>query len=58
MGRKRTEPLGAAEIEVVTTMVALAADTLDEEALAEWVRAHAKEKGAASGLQVSPPGRP
>lgn len=50
--------LEAAEVEVVTTMVALAAGTLDEEALAEWVRARAKEKGAASGLQVSPPGRP
>lgn len=38
--------LKAEEVDVVTTMVALAAGALDEEALAEWVRAHANEKGA------------
>ncbi|MHB0981293.1 MAG: hypothetical protein ACYC5Q_14705 [Thermoleophilia bacterium] len=43
---------------MATTMVALAAGTLDEEELAEWVRARAKDKGAESVLQVSPPGSP
>jgi death-on-curing protein len=50
--------LKAEEVDVVTTMVALAAGALDQEMLAQWIRAHANEKGAESALQVSPPGPP
>jgi death-on-curing protein len=34
----------AAEAEVVTTMVALASGTLDEDALASWIRLHTRER--------------
>ena len=34
----------AAETEVVTTMVALASGTLDEDALADWIRLHTGER--------------
>ena len=35
----------AAEAEVVTTIVALAAGAIDEDALAEWIRRHTIERG-------------
>jgi death-on-curing protein len=34
----------AAETEVVTTMVALASGTLDEDALADWIRLHTEKR--------------
>lgn len=34
----------AAETEVVTTMVALASGTLDEDALADWIRRHTEKR--------------
>lgn len=40
--------LKAEEVDVVTTMVALAAGALDQEMLAQWIRAHANEKSAES----------
>lgn len=41
--------LEAEEADVVTTMVALAAGTLGEDELAEWIRAHVNEKSAGTG---------